>query len=513
MVDGIRHMAAHVDSFLDQCMNSVAWERYPIIGFTSTFQQNLACLALAKRIKERYPEKIIVMGGDNCSDIMGVQLHESFPFLDYVFTGDADFSFPELVGRLLTGDKRRDDIPGYVRREGSLSVAVPDKGLTRPMDALSYPDFDDYFAAYRVSPLRYNFLPFLQMETARGCWWGAKQHCTFCGLNQNDMAFYAKSPERAMDEVVHLVSRYGLNKLVFADNIISMDYFRTLLPELKRRSMGIQLLYETKANMNREQVKLCSDAGVSVIQPGIESLSSHVLTLMRKGVAPLQNVQLLKWCREYGVLPYWNVLYGFPGETAADYDEMCGIAENLSHLTPPLCAGAIRVERFSPYFDHASDFGIRNVRAHESYRYVYPFDDSVLYNLAYMFDFDFDGKQNVNEWSSGILGLIKRWSDAHPQSRLEVVSRTEDAMVVRDTRPNAAYPMYTFGLREAAVIDACDRAQTLPQIVKEVRGKLNGSMPQETWISAFVRHLINCRLLLEHDGRYLSLILSQPAAY
>jgi ribosomal peptide maturation radical SAM protein 1 len=276
------------------------------------------------------------------------------------------------------------------------------------------------------------------METARGCWWGAKHHCTFCGLNQNDMAFRAKSPEQAMDELVHLVSRYGLTKVVFADNIISMDYFRTFLPELKRRHMGIQLLYETKANLNKEQVKLCAEAGVSVIQPGIESLSTNVLHLMHKGVSPLQNVQLLKWCREYGVLPYWNVLYGFPGETAADYDEMCRIAENLSHLTPPLCGGAIRVERFSPYFDYAADFGIRNLRAHTSYQYIYPFDESVRYDLAYF-------------------------------------------------------------------------AQTLPQIIKDVRGMLNGSMPPEAWIGDFVPYLIDCRLLLEHEGRYLSLILSQPS--
>jgi ribosomal peptide maturation radical SAM protein 1 len=510
MVDGIRRMATLVDSFLDYCLCTVDWDRYSIIGFTSTFQQNLACLALAKRIKERFPEKIIVMGGDNCSDVMGVQLHESFSFLDYVFTGDADFSFPELVSRLGNGDSRRDDIPGYVRREGARSVATPDTGITQPMDALSYPDFDDYFAAYRVSPLRHNFTPMLYMETARGCWWGAKHHCTFCGLNQNDMAFRAKSPQRAMDELVHLVSRHGLTKIVFADNIISMDYFRTFLPELKRRHMGLQLFYETKANLNKEQVKLCAEAGVSVIQPGIESLSTNVLNLMRKGVSPLQNVQLLKWCREYGVLPYWNVLYGFPGETAADYEEMCRLAENLSHLTPPLCGGAIRVERFSPYFDYAADFGIRNIRAHASYQYIYPFDESVRYDLAYFFDFDFDGKDKIDDWSAAIQALIKRWGAVHAQSRLEVVSHTPDSMVVRDTRPNAAHLLYHFGAREAAVIEACDRAQSLPQIVKQVRQTVNGSMPPEAWIGDFVRHLTECRLLLEHDGRYLNLILSQP---
>ena len=44
------------------------------------------------------------------------------------------------------------------------------------------------------------------------------------------------------------------------------------------------------------------------IQPGIESLSDHVLKLMRKGTTALQNIQLLKWCREYGVQPEWNLL-------------------------------------------------------------------------------------------------------------------------------------------------------------------------------------------------------------
>jgi ribosomal peptide maturation radical SAM protein 1 len=510
MVDGIRRMAALVEPFLDYCMRAVDWDRYSIIGFTSTFQQNLASLALARRIRERFPEKIIVMGGQNCADVLGIQLHKSFPFLDYVFTGDSDFSFPELVSRLGNGDGGCDDIPGQVRREATGSVVTAANGIVDAMDALSYPDFDDYLASYRISPLRHHFMPALQMETSRGCWWGAKHHCTFCGLNANGMAFRAKSPQRVMDELVHLVSRYRLPNILVVDNILSMDYFRNFLPELKRRKIGVQLLYETKANLNREQVQLLADAGVRTIQPGIESLSTNVLTLMRKGVSPLQNVQLLKWCQESGVHPCWNVLYGFPGETAADYEEMCRIAANLSHLTPPGCGGDVRVERFSPYFDYAGDFGIRNVRVHPSYRYVYPFDDSVLYNLAYFFDFDFDGRENVEGWSVGILGLIERWNYVHVQSRLEVVSRTPDAMVVCDTRPNAVHPLYRFGMREAAVIDACDRAQTLPQIVKRVRSTLNGSMPQETWIDTFVRYLTDCRLVLHQEGHYLSLILSRP---
>jgi ribosomal peptide maturation radical SAM protein 1 len=508
-INDIRRAANLVEPFLDHCLRSVDWDRYSIIGFTSTFEQNLACLALAKRIKERFPDKIIIMGGANCADVMGVQLHKSFPFLDYVFTGEADLGFPELISRLANGNGHCDDIPGQVRREGGKSVAIPDVPV-HEMDALSYPDFDDYFAAYRTTPLRHNFTPLLQMETARGCWWGAKHHCTFCGLNANGMAFRAKSPERAMDELLHLVSRYGVNHVAPTDNIISMDYFRTFLPELKRRNTGIKLFYETKANLNEEQVQLLAGAGVTCVTPGIESLSANVLALMRKGVSPLQNVQLLKWCRQYGVHPFWNLLYGFPGETAADYEEVCCIAENLSHLTPPINFIPVALERFSPYFHSAADFGIRNVRSHSSYRHIYPFDESALYNIAYFFDFEFDGKEKLEGWSAEVRALVKHWNNVHAQSLLEVVARTEDTMVVRDTRPNRVHPFYRFGTREASVIDACDRTQTLPQITQHLRQTLNGSMPPESWIGGFMRYLADCRLVLQRDGRYLSLIVSQP---
>ena len=79
--------------------------------------------------------------------------------------------------------------------------------------------------------------------------------------------------------------------------------------------------------------ELLARAGVRSIQPGIESFSDSVLRLMRKGVTGLQNVQLLKWCRELGLRPYWNLLWGFPGEDPQEYARMAErlvvIAEKL----------------------------------------------------------------------------------------------------------------------------------------------------------------------------------------
>jgi hypothetical protein len=153
------------------------------------------------------------------------------------------------------------------------------------------------------------------METARGCWWGERQHCTFCGLNGATMAFRSKTPDRVVSEIRFLCERHGVGTFSIVDDILDMRYFRTVLPRLADAKLGIEFFWEVKANLTNVHVRQLRDAGVLLIQPGIESLSDHVLKLMRKGTTAFRNIELMKWCREYGVKPYWNLLYGFPGET------------------------------------------------------------------------------------------------------------------------------------------------------------------------------------------------------
>ncbi|HEU5430041.1 MAG TPA: hypothetical protein VFU81_00170, partial [Thermomicrobiales bacterium] len=65
--------------FLDECEASIPWPNYGLVGFTTTFEQNLASLALSRRIKSRHPEIAIAFGGANCEGEMGAALHRLFP--------------------------------------------------------------------------------------------------------------------------------------------------------------------------------------------------------------------------------------------------------------------------------------------------------------------------------------------------------------------------------------------------------------------------------------------------
>src|SRR5208282_4131178 len=200
---------ARVRRFLDESMDHVPWTKYDVVGFTSSFQQNTASLALAKRVKAAFPGKKIIFGGANCEGEMGIELHRQFPFIDFVCSGEGDRAFPELIRRLATGEDTR-RIAGIISRAGRETVVPPE--IVSPildLDALPYPCYDDYFAQLESARLNRRFAPNIPFESSRGCWWGAKMHCTFCGLNGATMTYRSKSPQRALDELVHLGSTYG----------------------------------------------------------------------------------------------------------------------------------------------------------------------------------------------------------------------------------------------------------------------------------------------------------------
>ena len=70
--------------FLEHCLSAVPWRDYAVVGFTSTFEQNIASLAMARHVKHLSPATAIVFGGANWEGEMGHELHRRFLFVDYV---------------------------------------------------------------------------------------------------------------------------------------------------------------------------------------------------------------------------------------------------------------------------------------------------------------------------------------------------------------------------------------------------------------------------------------------
>lgn len=496
-----------VEAFLSDCRDVVLAERPRVVGFTSVFQQHVASLALARRIKEAAPETFVVFGGANCEGPMGAETVRQFPFVDAAVSGEGDLVFPDLAERLLSS-RPVDGLPG-VRTRATLAADAASRFPNAPsvprMDDLPEPDSSDYFEQFERSRLSKEWTPGLFFETSRGCWWGEKSACTFCGLNGTTMRYRSRSPARALAELSSLSENHPGCDIQVVDNILDTRYFDTFLPDLAAKKPGLALFYETKSNLTREQVASLAGAGVTRIQPGIESLSDPILRLMKKGVTALQNVQLLKWCRELGVKPYWNFLWGFPGEPPEEYARMAGLVPLLSHLTPPEGVSGLRLDRFSPGFEEPSRFGFTSVAPLASYAHVYPLPDEALFRLAYYFGFRPADGRDAAGYVAPLLAAVRRWRRAAGRSALVGVD-VGGALAVWDLRPSARRRVRVLRGRERAAVLACATATDVSRLSGSIRAETGHPVtPEEA--ETCVAPLVAAGLLLRDGSRLLSLVL------
>ena len=435
---------------------------YDIVGISSTFSQNMAALALARRVKTKWPEKTIVLGGANCDDIMGETLRTQFDFIDYVFSGEVDFSFPEFVRRMSVGESVA-DVPGIVYRDaqGRLTkgpAAVPIENL----DDLPIPDYDDYVATRQSSDVREMPLT-LTLESSRGCWWGATHQCVFCGLNANGMGFRPKGQQRFQWELEQIVQRYRPQHLAMTDNIISTSYYGDFVDWARERRLGVDFFYEIKANLNRKQVDRLADAGIKSLQPGIESFSSHVLSLMRKGIQGIQNVAFLKYASDSGVSVFYNILGGFRGEDPDDYQKMARNIRALVHLQPPVFGVATaQYHRFSPMFMEAKG----HLRPDPGYAELYPFPEDTIANLAYHFE---DKEPRSHTYFEPVSSEVLRWRKSWSERGCTLTWTTVDnAVLIRDRRPGFTRQNLRLTGHAVAVFHALDKPRKLQAVAREL---------------------------------------------
>ncbi|MEX4005391.1 RiPP maturation radical SAM C-methyltransferase [Paraburkholderia sp. EG285A] len=464
------------------------WARRPrLVGVSSMFQQHCAALALLRHLKEAAPDVVTLIGGANCEDQMGLATWRNFPFIDYVVSGEADELLPRLIENALQYGATTPPalLPIGVLGRGAAANAAAPSGIGRArveqLDGSPIPDYGDYFRRLSNSPLRAQVHPGIPIETARGCWWGAVRHCTFCGLNGGSMAFRAKSPGRAILEFATLAERHGIHRFMVVDNIIDLDYFKTVLPRLRDNRMSDwQIFYETKANLRRDQVTLARDAGVAWIQPGIESLNDNLLKQMAKGTTALINTRLLKWAREDGVFVSWNILFDIRQENDDDYRAMAELIPALAHLQPPQAMVRVRVERFSPYQKIPDFYGLTIAPAWP-YRYLYPLAEEDLAELCY--NFDTLGKARLQTTGDSIPGASspiapnsgigrchqavstwRRLHDAAATPLLCLTPRADGGATVLDTRPCARQRVSHLSVSSTEILALCDQGATKAQL-------------------------------------------------
>lgn len=512
----IRAKRPGVEAFLSQLITAYRLDTADIVGFTSLFHQNTASFAMARLLKDRYPDMLTVMGGANCEGGMGLEIIKQIPSLDFVFSGPALNSFTEFVGHCLNHDLEScHHIKGVFSRSNAarLEVSQDDcssySGEERDINDMLDLDYRSFLDSIESHFPNREVAPHLLFETSRGCWWGERSQCTFCGLNTTALQYREMRPENAIAQFESLFADASRCRHFDAtDNIVPRRYVQEVFPQLKIPP-DVIIFYEVRADLREEELRILSDAGIKLIQPGIEALATSTLQLMKKGLTAFQNLQVLKNCVRRDIYPIWNLLLGFPGEDEEIYKRYCEIIPLLLHLPPPLGAFPIRYDRYSHYFNNQERYGL-DLRPYDFYRLTYPFSEDALQNLAYYFvDQHFQAPHAVamGKWIDEIRRRValwqQRWDGKQGDGPPQLYFRSKgNAPAIYDSRPQPAVEH-----RVSEIGTKILERLTTPADMKTLTAALQDISPEE--LEHEIAFLKQQQVIFQENERFFSLVFPE----
>lgn len=282
----------------------------PIIGL-SCMANLLPFVALAsKQLKERYPDRTLVVGGVGPSSVEEEFLR-AFPWVDIVGCGEGENSVPRLVGTLKSGGDLS-GVPGIVYRDGDRLVRNPPPERIEDLDAVPMPAF------HHVNLADYTGYG---MVTSRGC----PFPCTFCSVAPiwGRKPFF-RSVDNILAEMRHLNETAGVDLFLFQDEFFFAHEGRVLefCDALVKSGLEVRWKAFGRVNLATDAaMKTMADTGCVEFRLGIESGSARILERCKKGFTPDEAVDVVARATRFFPRVDTFFIWGYPFETMEDFHQ------------------------------------------------------------------------------------------------------------------------------------------------------------------------------------------------
>jgi anaerobic magnesium-protoporphyrin IX monomethyl ester cyclase len=313
-------------------------EKPEIIGVSSTVTNARNALEIAETSKRILPRSFVVMGGPYPS-MVGNRLLVRHSEVDAALTGEAEFSFVELVKRLQDG-KPLDAVEGLIFRKETRIISNPPPKPISPLDQIPYP-------AREELKMRLYGENAGTIFTSRGC----PQQCVFCSRPVFGRRWRGHSPEYVLEEIEQLMKEYDMSTLSVLDDNFTVDLERAekILDGIIAKKWKLAIYFWNGMrvdHMTKQLLTKLKKAGCTAINFGVEAVDPDVIEGIKKGVSLEQIEQAIKLTSELGIRANVFLMIGNPGDTAESADNIIGFVDkmhvdgvHLSMATPLMGTG------------------------------------------------------------------------------------------------------------------------------------------------------------------------------
>ena len=502
-INTLRYLRSVVNSFVNDSVTTILRIKPSIVGFTTAMLQTTASAAIASRLKRLSPSIQVVFGGVHCENDTGESLMYALPCIDIAVTQQCDAWIGELFLNVLQGKSIKDQ-PGIIWRLDNKPIKNPAAERFDALDSNPIPDFSDYFDQLEHSPLNESFERSVPFEGSRGCWWGERRHCRFCGLNGTIMSYRHRSAKSVVDEIIQQRQQYQASTFIAVDEIIPKKFFTDLPAHMRDKLFDIALFYEMSPSVSRRQLESLASVCQLHSQPGIEHLSDRVLTLMGKGLKAVNNVALLRRSQEFNVHLLWNLIFGIPGEKLEDYTAITKTFDALFHLTPPNLI-PLTLTRYSPYYTNQVGFGLYQSGVQQDFDLAYPVAKPLLENLAMNFEYE------VNEGLDGriqplLQEIVSKWSNEYKAgARLHVMLSGETVYVDENRCIPRRYALCDASSLLYRLLEKPRSAENLIQIFRQIKPSLYIRCGGSQILRTLINQMLDHRIIWSHNHYYVAI--------
>lgn len=326
---------------------------------------------LARAVKAWNHDFPVVLGGWHPSLLPGQTLNAYG--IDAVVRGQGEDAVTEITKRFEDGGTLEGIAGVAYKHEGKL-IFNPERPLKPiadlPPKAYHLADFDAY---ERLCGRRW-----AMYTSSLACPFNCS-YCTNAGVYGRK--WNALPAEQVVEETVDLTTRYRLEMLWIVDDNFLVDLDRALqigeglIHAGAHFQWSIQATTNLTARLTENDLRLLRRAGLRQVCQGVDSASPKILKLMNKTFQDFDSIyQSAERCLKAGIRPSFNIIFGYPGEGAAERRQTIRFIMDVCRRFP---GAEFWTNIFTPYpgspiMDRAKELGIETPQSLEGWSDYFP---------------------------------------------------------------------------------------------------------------------------------------------